>query len=114
MKNTNCIILAWELYQRNVLINDIANHCGKHRATVSNWINSIKKDGLKNYLNSYETAKKKNRPSRQISFNTKKKIWEIKRINSKVSGYQIQKLLKKKHNISLSISKVYAIIKEKH
>lgn len=114
MKNTSYIILAWELYQKNVSINGIANHCDKHRATISKWINSIKKDGLRNYLTSYEVSKKKQRPGRQVSSSIKKKIWGIKQSNPKISGYKIQKILKRKYNISLSASKIYVILNENY
>jgi len=113
MKNSNNIILAWELYQKNVSINYIARHCNKHRATISVWINSIKRVGLSNYLNSYESSKKKPRPNRQISHSTKEKIWKIKENNPQISGYKIKELLKRKDNLDLSISKIYAILKEK-
>ena len=48
MQSITLIELAWELHNAQVRAEDIAIRVGKHRSTVYRWINSIKKNGLKN------------------------------------------------------------------
>lgn len=112
MNDFTHIVQAWELYQRGVSINNIAYHCHIHRSTLSRWINSIKEIGLSNYVNIYSNAKKGIRPSRQINPRTKQLIWELQKADQNKSGYQIQKTLNLQYHISISISKVYLIMKE--
>lgn len=111
------VILAWELHQRKVMINNIANHCDKHRSTISRWISGVNKIGLKEYLDLYRVAKENKRPGRQINSRTKDLIISIYNKNP-ISGYKLQKILKKKYNIKVSVSKIYLIMKvianEKH
>lgn len=117
MSDIKNILLAWELHQRKVMINDIANHCDKHRSTISRWINGINEIGLREYLYIYRIAKEKKRPGRQINSRVKNLIRSIY-LEDPISGYKLQKILKKKYNIKVSVSKIYLIMKvvanEKH
>lgn len=107
------ILLAWELHNKKVPVVNIAKLCGKHRVTVTNWIKNIEEKGLSQYLEYLSSVRKKERKQRQVSLDTKKKIWDIMSHNSNISGYNIKNLLTEKHGITLSVSKVYAIMKER-
>lgn len=106
------VLSAWELYQKGVLISNIANHCNKHRSTISRWLSGIKKEGLNDYVNLYNTAKNVERPNKQINQYTKELIYHIKKNNPSISGYKIRILLKKHYRIHISTSKVYQILKK--
>lgn len=112
MIDSKNLLLAWELFQRGVSIDNIALHCKKHRATISHWINNIQKFGLDEFIYQYQTVKKKERIARQVPKNVREKVVMIKKNNPSLSGYSIQKELKMKHNILLSSSKIYEILRK--
>lgn len=110
MKNLQHIILAWELYQKQVKLTDIAKHCQKHRATVSLWIMRIKQIGLDEYLIEYRNAKKGQRLSRQVPKQLEQSIKQARLDDPGLSGYRIHRLLVES-GASISISKVYEILR---
>lgn len=110
MNNLQPIILAWELYQRQVKLTDIAKHCQKHRATVSLWLKRIKQIGLDEYLIEYRNAKKGQRLSRQVPKLLEERIRRAKLDDPGLSGYRIHHLLVES-GATISISKVYEILR---
>lgn len=112
MVDSKNILLAWELFQQGVSIENIALHCKKHRATISHWIRKIQYYGLDEFIIQYQTVKKKERIGRQVPMTVRKKVVMMKKENPSLSGYSIQKKLKLRHSIHLSSSKIYEILRK--
>lgn len=66
------------------------------------------------FLDSYVRAKKGERPKRQVNAILKRWIWEIREREMDCCGDKIQYFLKKEHDVSVSIPKIYEILKEKY
>ncbi len=60
------IILCWELYEQGVPKSHIAQRLSKRRETIHIWIKGIQENGLLNFLDKYEQAKKGKRKKRQV------------------------------------------------
>lgn len=111
MSDVKYIILAWELHQKGVLIQNIANHCERHRSTVSHWLSRIESVGLNAYIQKYLSAKKGPHISRQLQPKVKREIIFLRNKKHNLSGYSIHKELQKK-GISVSVSKIYEILRD--
>jgi len=78
MKNTTLITLCWELYQEGIPKSKIALRLQKNRETIHLWIKGIEEQGLLEYLDNYENAKKSERKSRQTDALVKRYVWDIR------------------------------------
>ena len=114
MTNQTYITLAWELHEQGVNNTHIATQLGKHRETIILWIQGITQFGLLGFLDRYEQAKKVPRPKRQVDALVKRWVWEIREREMDCCGDKILYFLKKEHDVSLSIPKIYEILKEKY
>lgn len=116
MKQITKITLAWELYEQGMPKMHIAKQLETHRETVHLWIRGITQhpQGLLGYLDSYSKAKKGERPRRQVDAVLKRWIWQIREREMDCCGDKIQYFLKKEHAVSVSIPKIYEILKEKY
>jgi len=113
MINQTLITLAWELHEQGVPKTHIAHKLGKHRETIILWIQGIQAYGLLGFLERYNQAKKGTRVGRQVDPILKRWVWEIREKEMDCCGQKIQYFLKKDHDISLSVPKIYEILKEK-
>ena len=66
MSNLTLITLAWELYQQGMSKSRIARQLGKNRETIHLWISGIEAEGLLQFLERYQQAKKGPRPKRRV------------------------------------------------
>jgi transposase len=114
MKNTTKIITAWELHEQKIPNTHIAKHLKIHRETVGIWINTIKKEGLDQYIDSYIKAKRKPRKKRQLDPSIKKKIWEIRERENHCCGEKIQYFLKKETGIKVAVSTIYVVLHQRY
>ncbi len=114
MHNTSLIILAWELFQQGVNKSDIARHLSRDRETIRIWVSGVEKLGLMEFLDHYEGAKKGERKRRQIDSRIKPLVWRIREEEEDCCGQKIAYFLKKDFDISLSVPKIYEILKEKY
>jgi len=110
MSDKKYIILAWELHQKGVSIQNIASHCRRHRSTISHWISRIELIGLNEYIQEYLSAKKGPRVSRQLQPEVRREIIHLRKMNNTFSGYRIHKELLKR-GMTVSISKIYEILR---
>lgn len=116
MKQITKISLAWELFEQGVPKTHIAKQLGIHRETIHLWICGIRANpqGLVGFLDIYTKAKKGERPKRQVDAILKRWIWQIREREMECCGDKIQYFLKKEHAVSVSIPKIYEILKEKY
>ena len=113
MQNITKITLAWELYEAGILKQDIARRVEVNRDTIRLWLKGIEKCGLLGYLDQYEKAKKGPRKARQIDPILKRWIWNIREREMNCCGQKIAYFLEREHGVSVSVPKIYEIVKEK-
>lgn len=113
MTNQTLITLAWELHEQGVPKIHIAQKLGKHRETIILWIQDIEKYGLLGFLDRYEHAKQGTRIGRQVDPILKRWVWDIREREMDCCGQKIQYFLKEDHGVSISVPKIYEILKEK-
>ena len=113
MTNQTLITLAWELHEQGVPKIHIAQQLGKHRETIILWIQGIESYGLLVFLDRYEHAKRGARTGRQIDPILKRWVWEIREREMDCCGQKIKYFLKEDHDVSISVPKIYEILKEK-
>lgn len=113
MHNITKITLAWELYEAGVLKQDIAARLELNRDTIRLWIQGIQVYGLLPFLGRYLKAKKGPRVHRQVDPVLKRWIWNIRDIHHDCCGQKIAYYLIRDHGVSISVPKIYEILKEK-
>jgi transposase len=113
MQNITKITLAWELHQAGILKQDIAARLEVNRDTIRLWMKGIEEIGLLPFLDQYIHAKKGERKKRQVDPILKRWIWEIRDREKDCCGQKIQYFLGKEHGVSVSVPKIYEILKEK-
>lgn len=114
MNNKTLITIAWELHGQGVPKTHIAQQLGKHRETIILWIQGVETYGLLEFLERYDQAKKSPRVRRQVDSILKRWVWEIREREMDCCGDKILYFLKKEHSVSLSVPKIYEILKEKY
>ena len=114
MTNETLIVLCWELYEQRMAKRRIAQRLGKHRETISVWINAIKELGLLGFLDKYKLAKKGERKRRQVDPIMKRWVWEIREREYDCCGQKIQYFLEREKKVHLSVPKIYEILAEKY
>jgi len=114
MNNHTLITLAWELHGYGIPKAHIAKQLGKHRETIILWIQGIEQYSLLGFLEKYDYAKKVPRPTRQTDALLKRWVWQIREREMDCCGDKILYFLKKEHDVSLSVPKIYEILKEKY
>lgn len=112
--NTTKIAICWEMFEAGVPKRHIAKRLGIHWETVGIWIQGIKDNGFLSFLDIYTNAKKGPRVKRQVDPILKRWVWEIREREADCCGQKILYFLKKEHNISLSVPKIYEILSEKY
>lgn len=114
MKQTTKIVLAWELFEQGLPKSHIAKQVGVHRETVGVWITGIAQTGLKQFLETFENAKKGERKARQIDSILKRWVWKIREEERECCGQKIQYFLEKDYGVKPAVSKIYEILSEKY
>jgi IS30 family transposase len=114
MTNETLITLCWELYEQGIPVTHIAKQLGRHRETISIWIQAIEAHGLLGFLHNYEQAKKGERKRRQVDPLIKRRVWNIREREYDCCGQKIQYFLKQDYDIHLSVPKIYEILSEKY
>lgn len=112
--NKTKIILCKELLEANIPKTHIADKLEVNRDTIRLWSQGINNLGLTEFLNKYELAKRGSRIRRQVDPLIKNWVWEIREREMDCCGQKILYFLKKEHNISLSVPKIYEILAEKY
>ncbi|MDP3998561.1 MAG: integrase core domain-containing protein [bacterium] len=112
--NKTKIILCKELLEARVPKTHIADRLEVDRDTVRLWNKGIDEFGLASFLDRYESAKKGLRIRRQVDPLIKTWVWEIREREMDCCGQKILYFLKKEHDISLSVPKIYEILSEKY
>ena len=112
--NKTKIILCQELLEASVPKTHIADRLEVNRDTIRLWSKGIKELGLTAFLDKYELAKKGPRTKRQVDPILKRWVWEIREREADCCGQKILYFLKKEHNTSLSVPKIYEILSEKY
>lgn len=102
--------LAWEMYRKGINPAEIGEVVGRDRATVYRWINGIKFYGIKEYVRRKKECKRRRQP-RKVSDTVKRRIKQI-RADRGWCGQKIQKELKAKDGIRISIMTIYRVLKE--
>lgn len=112
--NKTKIILCKELLDERIPKIHIANRLEVNRDTIRLWNKGINSLGLTKFLDQYEAAKKGERIKRQVDPILKRWVWDIRDRESDCCGQKILYFLKKEHNVSLSVPKIYEILAEKY
>lgn len=113
MQNITKITLAWELHTAGVMQKDIAARLEVNRDTIRLWIQSIQPYGLMPFLDQYLKAKKGPRRGRQVDPILKRWVWDIRDTHHDCCGQKIAYYLTRDHGVSVSVPKIYEILKEK-
>lgn len=113
MQQITKITLAWELHEAGVVQKDIAAQLEVNRDTLRLWFRSVERYGLLPFLNRYTNAKKGPRVARQVNPILKRWIWEIRDVHHDCCGQKIAYYLTRDHGVSVSVPKIYEILKEK-
>ena len=114
MQNITKITLAWELYEAGILKKDIASRLEVNRDTIRLWLKGVREHGFLVFLDHYQSAKKGQREKRQVDPILKRRVWEIREREMDCCGQKIAYFLKKDYNVSISVPKIYEILKEKY
>jgi IS30 family transposase len=114
VNNLTRITLAWELHEEGVNNSKIAQRLGKHRETIGLWIKGIEAQGLPEFLESYEQAKKGPRKRRQVDPIVKRLVWRLREREHDCCGQKIAYFLREEQGIKLSVTKIYQILAEKY
>jgi len=116
MNQLTKISLAWEMYEQCVPKSHIAQSLNVQRETVHIWIAKIttNPNGLLGFLDEYSQAKRGPRPKRQVDAILKRWVWSIREREMDCCGQKILYFLKKEHNVSVSVPKIYEILSEKY
>lgn len=113
-QNITKITLAWELYEAGILKKDIATSLEVNRDTIRLWLKGVEEHGLLVFLDHYQNAKKGEREKRQVDPILKRRVWEIREREMDCCGQKIAYFLQKEYNVSISVPKIYEILKEKY
>lgn len=114
MNTLTLIVLAWELHQEGISKSHIAKQLGKNRETIIRWIQGIISLGLLGFLEAFQQAKKGPRAKRQVDPVLKRWVWSIREREFDCCGQKIAYYLTKEHQVSMSVSKIYEVLKEKY
>lgn len=114
VKQITKIVLAWELFEQGLPKSHIAKQLGIHRETVGIWITGIVRQGLRDFLDNYECARKGERKARQVDPILKRWVWKIREEEKECCGQKIQYFLKKDYGVKPAVSKIYEILSEKY
>jgi len=114
MQNITKITLAWELAGSGLMKKEIAKQLEVDRDTVRVWLRGVEEHGLLTFLDRYQKAKSGPRIHRQVDPILKRWIWKIRGREMDCCGQKIQYWLEKEHGVSVSVPKIYEILKEKY
>ncbi|MBT4511353.1 MAG: hypothetical protein HOC20_03975 [Chloroflexi bacterium] len=92
----------------------IARQPVKHRETIGIWIKYVETDGLLNFLDKYQQAKKGERKRRQVAPAVKRLVLGIREREYDCCGHNIQYSLNLDHGIHLSAPNIYEILAERY
>lgn len=108
------IALVLELAEQGMCKSHIAEKVGVGRATVYRWLDGIQESGdLELFVDHYLSAKKTSRKKRKVDGLLKLRIWNLRDIYD-CCGQKIQYFLKEEYNTEISVTQIYAILKEKY
>lgn len=108
------ITLALELADQGVCRSHIAEKVGIGRATLYRWLDGIQEAGdLELFVDRYLSAKKGPRKKRKVDGLLKLRVWNL-RDRYDCCGQKIQYFLKEEYGTELSVTEIYAILKEKY
>lgn len=108
------IVIAWELFERNVPKAHIASKLDLTRETIHIWVRNIQEVGLIQFLEDYMAAKKGERAKRKIDGLLKKRIYRLREENRNCCGQKIKEFLSDEYGIGLSVTTIYKILGEKY
>ena len=114
MEQKTKIVLAWELHEQGISNSQIARRLQVNRESVNRWIAAIKDQGLLPYLDAYRSAPSCPRPSRQVPLSVKQKVWHLREREENACGQKIAYFLHREFGVTLSVPKIYEILKEKY
>jgi len=114
MQNITKITLAWELHEQGVIQKDITSKLELNRDTLRVWFNTIGNQGLLQFLDQYQKAKKGQRIKRQIDPIIKTWIYQIRDREKQCCGQKIRYHLKKDKGVVIAVSKIYEVLGEKY
>ncbi len=115
MKQITKITLTWELVQAGMAKVHIAEKLHISRATLYRWVEGIEAAGdVERFLDRYLAAKKGPRQRRTVNGWIKAVIYDIRREHQECCGQKIQYFLQHDYGISLGVTTIYRILREKY
>jgi transposase InsO family protein len=100
--------VAWNMYRAKSSMEQITATVGRHRATIYRWLERIKRLGIKEFLRRKLTAKRRRQP-RKLATTVRHLIRDIRRKYG-WCGQKIQKELRVRHGVHLSLMTIYRIL----
>jgi len=110
MRSVTHFELAWELYRAGMNPTDIGLRVNRDRATVYRWIAGIKLLGIREFVRRKKECKRR-RQKRKVTGIIPARVKEIRRKHG-WCGQKIQKEIKEKDGVVISIPTVYRILRE--
>lgn len=108
------ITLALELAEQGTPRTHIAEKLDIGRATLYRWLSGIQESGdIEVFLDKYLSAKKGEREKRKVDGLLKKRIWSL-RDKYDCCGQKIRYFLDEEYGITLGVTSIYKILKEKY
>lgn len=110
------IILAWELFEKQMPKAHIAKQLKINRDTVYEWLGriSIHSGGLSGFLEEYQNAKKGERAKRKVDGLLKARIYKLREEHNDCCGQKIQYYLEQDYGITVGLKLIYKILGEKY
>lgn len=101
--------VAWNMYRAESKMEQIVATVGRHRATIYRWLKRIKRVGIMEFLRRKLTAKRRRQP-RKLETRIRHLIRDIRERHG-WCGQKIQKELRVKYGICLSLMTIYRVLK---
>lgn len=109
MRSVTHFELVWELYQAGMKAEDIGKRVNRDRATVYRWVQSIKILGIREFVRRKKECKRR-RQKRKVTGCIPARIKAIRKEHG-WCGQKIQKELKEKDGVKISVPTIYRILR---
>lgn len=100
--------VAHSLWKEEVSVDNIALHCGVHRATVYRWIQNFRIFGLKHSVERFQSSKRSSK--NKLARSTRDLIIRVRKQHKNCCGQKLQHYLLTDYNTKVSLSTIYRIL----
>ena len=112
MSTLTKIQVAWNLYQEEIPVDQIAIRCEVHRATIYRWIRRFRTCGLRRTLQLHKQAKTRRR--KRLDPIIQKRIYALRVYHRQCCGQKIQRYLEREYGHQVSLATIYRVLAKKY